>query len=137
MKKDVIISIRHPFAEKIYQNDKTVVLRRRRLSLDLGTRVWIYEPLPVGKVTGLFIYRGLYCEKPMILWHILLKYKERVGIDIKDFLKYCDGADKMYAWIIDQPCRCRPFDLRNIGISRAPQSYMFYDAEILENISKS
>ena len=38
MEQDVIISIRHPFAEKIYSGDKLYEFRKRRPNIAVGTR---------------------------------------------------------------------------------------------------
>lgn len=137
MKKDVIISIRHQFAQKIYSGDKTVEIRKRRPNIELHTRCWIYEPKPIGKITGFFLYGSYYLSKPGRLWYLLDKHNEKPGISIKDYMDYCHGAELMYAWVVDKPCRCTPFDLHDVGINRAPQSYMLCDASNFETLNKS
>lgn len=47
---DAIISIKPRHVENILSGDKTVELRTRSINLPIGSRLWIYTTLPVGKV---------------------------------------------------------------------------------------
>lgn len=129
MKQDVIISIRHPFAEKIYSGEKLYEFRKRRPNIAVGTRCWIYEPLPIGKVTGLFIYKGCYRDEKAKVWE---HCQENAGINREAFMQYYDSDFYAHAWQVGTVRRCPAFDLKDAGIDRAPQSYITWSSEFLD-----
>lgn len=131
MKQDVIISIRHPFADKIYSGEKLFEFRKRRPNIAVGTRCWIYEPLPIGKVTGFFIYRGCYRDEKAKVWE---HCQENAGINREAFMQYYDRDFYAYAWQVGTARRCPAFDLKDAGIDRAPQSYITWSSEFLDNL---
>lgn len=130
MKQDVIISIRHPFAEKIYLSEKLYEFRKRIPNIAVGTRCWIYEPLPIGKVTGFFIYRGCYRDEKAKVWE---HCKEVAGISREAFMQYYNRDFFAYAWQVGNAYRCSPFDLKDVGINQSPQSYIKWSSEYLDN----
>lgn len=129
MKQDVIISIRHPFAVKIYSGAKLYEFRKRRPNIAVGTRCWIYEPLPIGKVTGFFIYGGCYRDEKAKVWE---HCQEAAGISREAFMQYYDRDFYAYAWQVGTARRCPAFDLKDAGIDRAPQSYITWSSEFLD-----
>ena len=131
MKQDVIISIRHTFAEKIYSGEKMYEFRKRRPNIAVGTRCWIYETLPIGKVTGFFIYKGCYRDEKTKVWE---QCKEKAGITHETFNQYYDHDFYAHAWQVGTALRCPAFDLKNAGIDRAPQSYITWNSEFLDNL---
>jgi len=121
MAQDIIISIRHAFAEKIYSGEKRFELRKRRPNVQPGTRCWIYEPKPVGKVTGFFTYMGCFRDtKEKVYEHC----KDYIGIDRETFMQYYNRESIAHAWQVATHHRCKPFTLKDAGIERAPQSYI-------------
>lgn len=131
MKQDAIISIRHPFAEKIYSGEKLYEFRKRQPNIAVGTRCWIYEPLPIGKVTGFFIYRGCYRDEKAKVWE---HCQEAAGISREAFLQYYDRDFYAHAWQVGTARRCPVFDLKDASIARAPQSYITWSSEFLDNL---
>lgn len=119
--EDVIISIRHQYAEKIYSGEKLYEFRKRRPNIVFGTRCWIYEPLPIGKVTGFFIYTGCYRDEKTKVWDFC---KKAAGIDRKKFMQYYSRDLYANAWQAGSARRCPAFDLKAVGIDHAPQSYI-------------
>lgn len=118
--QDVVISIRHEFAESIYSGLKIYELRKQEPHIEVGTCCWIYEPLPVGKVTGYFIYNGFLKMSKTLLWH---RYGHRFGIDIDRYNAYYEGYQQSIAWRVSMPKSIEPRPLSDFGIKRAPQSY--------------
>lgn len=133
-KQDVIISIRHQFAEKIYSGEKLYEFRKRRPNIAVGTCCWIYEPLPIGKVTGFFVYGGCYRDEKTKVWeHCQLAS----GISREAFMQYYEREFYAHAWMVESACHCHAFNLKDAGIDRAPQSYITWSSEFLDNISFS
>ena len=120
MKQDVVISIRHEFAESIYSGLKIYELRKQEPHIEVGTRCWIYEPLPVGKVTGYFIYDGCLKLHKTVMWN---RHGHRFGIDIDRYNAYYEGQNEAIAWMVSMPKHIEPRPLSDFGIKRAPQSY--------------
>lgn len=121
--QDIIISIRHAFAEKIYSGEKTYELRKRRPNIHVGTRCWIYEPLPIGRVTGYFTYRGCYRDTKEAVFNAI---GDQLGISHETYMQYYDREYFAHAWKIADPKKVESFMLQDVGISRAPQSYMIW-----------
>lgn len=128
---DVIISIRHQYAEKIYSGEKLYEFRKRWPNIFINTRCWIYEPLPIGKVTGFFIYGGCIREEKGKVW---VHCKKDAGITWEGFMQYYSRDFYANAWIVLKAYRCPAFDLKNIGINRAPQSYVKWGSKFLEDM---
>lgn len=131
MKQDVIISIRHPFAKRIYSGEKLYEFRKRRPNIAVGTRCWIYEPLPIGKVTGFFIYKGCYRDEKAKVWEHCL---ENAGINREAFMLYYARDFYAHAWIIGTARHCHTFGLKDVGIYNAPQSYIKVSSDFFDNI---
>ena len=122
MAQDIIISIKHAFAEKIYSGEKRYELRKRIPKMQLGTRCWIYELKPIGKVTGFFTYMGCYSATKEVVFDYC---KDYIGIDRDAFMQYYNNESVAHAWQVVAPHRCKQFTLQDAGIMRAPQSYIF------------
>lgn len=131
MKQNVIISIRHAFAERIYSGEKMYEFRKRRPNILIGTRCWIYEPLPIGKITGYFIYNGCYRNVVDKVWE---HCKDAAGICQDSFLQYYENDFYAHAWLVGQARRCPTITLKDAGINRAPQSYIICSSEYLDNL---
>ena len=130
MRKDVIISIKRKYSDKIYSGEKLFELRKRCPSISKGTICWIYEPSPVCLITGYFIYGGCIKQnKVQFYWFSKLC----LGVSFKEFFDYYKGEYFAHAWAIESPARLRiPVSLKEINVKRAPQSYMFIDSELLD-----
>ena len=117
---DIVITIRSEFDDKKYSGEKHYELRKRLPHIELATRCWIYEPLPVGKITGYFCFGGCIHKDKFQLWRDL---NSVLGIDFERYLAYYDGQSQAYAWTVMHPFRIEPRALSEFGISHAPQSY--------------
>lgn len=117
---EILISIHTEFAKKIYTGEKRFELRKRAPNMTPGTRCWIYEPKPVGKVTGYFYYDGYLDGDKDMLWQQL---HEHLGISKEQYYAYYKNQQHVYAWQISNQHRAKPRPLSDFGTRHAPQSY--------------
>ena len=119
--QDIIISIKHEFAQKIYHGTKTFELRKHEPKIKPGTRCWIYEPMPVGKITGYFYYRGCLKTSVDSFW---ASYRHESGIDFFRYTNYYLGHQFVHAWMVGASHMIPPTELSAWGVTMAPQFYM-------------
>lgn len=126
--KCIVISIKHKFAEKIYSGEKTMELRKFPPRVPYGTRCFIYEPLPVGRITGYFDFGGVIQAVPDYLW---ATYRHLMGIEANEYFEYFKGRSWATAWIVTNVCKYyAPCFLDEYDLERAPQSYCFIERMI-------
>lgn len=118
---EIIISIKHEYAQAIYEGRKTVEFRRRLPRFLLNTKCWIYEPKPIGLITGYFIYGGVFYGSLGRVWSWCA---DGAGISYSVYHEYFHGVSSAYALIIKQPHRFGPVPLAYFGVAHAPQSYL-------------
>lgn len=126
--KDVLISIRHEFAKEIYYGRKSLELRKRIPSFQVGTKCFIYESLPIGCITGSFIYGGTLAYPKDEMWKL---FSSTLGIEKERFYQYYKNSDTAFGWIMLGVNRFDYGSLRQNGIDYAPQSYCFLKYSIL------
>lgn len=120
---DVLISIKHKYAAQIYDGIKRYELRHNQPSFVPGKIMWIYETLPVGKITGLVEFRACIMAAPWLIWE---RYKDCLGVTQAEFFRYYAGRDVAYAWELDYKWELdKPITLADIGLTRPPQSYQY------------
>ncbi len=85
---DAIISIKPRHVEKILSGEKTVELRTRSISLPLGSRLWIYATLPVGKIELSAEVGFIETLSPKSVWSV---YGDDICILKKEFNNYTSG----------------------------------------------
>lgn len=118
---DVLISIRHEFAEKIYAGEKRYELRKVLPTIPIRTAMWIYEPKPVGMITGFVDYEGCMVLSPFRLW---LKHSAELGVTQEQFKAYYKDWYNAYAWILGTSYKLhQPISLAELGLNCPPQSY--------------
>ena len=118
---DILISIRNEFAQKIYDGTKTIELRKHLPNFDCFTYCWIYEPMPVGLITGYFVVAGTIACRPQHLWN---EFYQKLGIDKERFMDYYQHSGFAYGILIDYANKLpKPYTLSDIGLSRPPQMY--------------
>lgn len=87
---DAIISIKPRHVENILSGKKTVELRVRNISLPVGSRLWIYTTLPVGKVELSTEIDFIDLLSPKDIWK---KHGKNICIPKKEFDEYTRGRD--------------------------------------------
>jgi predicted transcriptional regulator len=86
---DILISLAPSYTRAILEGKKTVELRRRRIHVVNGTRVWLYSKVPAARIEGTALVRCVVEGDPKGLWS---KYSESVGISKADFDRYFLGC---------------------------------------------
>lgn len=88
---DALISIRPTYAEAILAGEKTVELRRRIPTIDLGTRLWIYATQPVRAVVGSAVVDEVIEGSPAQIWE---RYMDKIAVDRCEYDEYFSGKDR-------------------------------------------
>lgn len=81
----ILISLASRHASKIYNGDKTVEFRRRKLNVSIGTKIWIYEKLPFGAITGCVLVKSVISKTPEEIWGL---YSSVSGLTRSEFFEY-------------------------------------------------
>lgn len=120
---DVLISIKHQYAAQIYDGTKRYELRHNAPSFVPGTIMWIYEPLPVARITGMVGFQACIMAAPYLIWE---RFKSVLGVTQAEFFRYYAGRDTAYAWELSSKVKLdEPITLADIGLARPPQSYQY------------
>ena len=117
-----MISIHSDHASNIVSGLKTVELRRRFMSLPLGSRLWIYSTLPVGALVATATVTAIDYDTPHTLWS---RYQSEAAVSETLFFRYFGGCDLGCAIQLDDVESITPVPLANIrrirGIDHIPQ----------------
>lgn len=120
---DVLISIRHKYAERIYETTKVFELRHLVPTIPQGSIMWIYEPMPIGMITGFCRYDGCIKNEPEVIWR---QFGVLLGVTKDEFFEYYQGRHFAFAWCVALPYKLhQPLTLAQVGLTRPPQSYQF------------
>ena len=95
--RDILISLAPGYTRAILEGRKTVELRRRRINVNNGTRIWLYSKVPTGRVEGTARVQRMREADPK---GISSKYSELVGISRAEFDEYFTGCSKGCAIIL-------------------------------------
>lgn len=96
---DALISIRPTHAEAILAGEKTVELRRRIPTIDLGTRLWIYATQPVRAVVGSAVVDEVIEGSPAQIWE---RYMDKIAVDRCEYDEYFSGKDRAVGIVLSQ-----------------------------------
>lgn len=94
---DILISLAPIYARAILNGNKTVELRRRRIHVREGTRIWIYSKLPVGSIEATAIVERICLADPESIWS---EFHQTVGITKAAFNEYFDGCSRGCAVVL-------------------------------------
>lgn len=123
--KAILITIKSDYASQIYAGMKTIELRKRTPKVPIGTPCLIYEPLPIGRVTGYFTYAGSFNFDTLCINQSFLR---NARISYYKICAYYESQLIGVAWVIKRPT---PFpdamSLADFNVGRAPQSYRIID----------
>jgi predicted transcriptional regulator len=86
---DILISLSPIHTGAILSGKKTVELRRRRLNIRTGTRVWIYSKVPVGSVEATAVVDRVCHADLDSLWR---EFHQAIAISRNAFDKYFAGC---------------------------------------------
>ena len=131
-RRDVVLSIKPTYSEKIFEGVKTVELRRRfPLSIMQGSIAYIYSTSPVRALVGAAEIIDVERLPIGALW---LRHGKSASIRKPDFDSYFDGIAEGYALKI---AKARPFsrplnlgELRERFGFKAPQSFLYITPDL-------
>lgn len=96
--KDVLISIKPKFVEKIMTGEKSFEFRKRGFSSSVR-HIIIYSSSPQKRIIGYFTYSGIVKGNPKEVWEIC---KDKSGIDEKYYTEYYRDKEEAYAIKINE-----------------------------------
>lgn len=130
--RDVVLSIKPQYSDKILQGRKTVELRRRfPVSAPSGTVAYIYATTPVRAMVGAAEIKEVLKLPVDQIW---AEFEDSALIDRTDFDNYFKGVDFGYALMFeDVKSFSRPIpldELRERFGFEAPQSYLYASRDL-------
>lgn len=136
---NIILSIKPKWAKLIYEGKKTIEWRKTYpWRANNGDIVYIYETVPIKKITGSFILNKHYrylLDAYEEAW--IDQYKKR-GIDIigsgrvpiDELQKYQNNGRSLHGWCCVGALRFdTPKTLEDFGLKRPPQSWCYTNHE--------
>lgn len=123
--KAILITVQSEYASMIYAGYKTIELRKQNPNVPIGTPCLIYEPRPIGRVTGYFTFAGSFNFDTLNTEHSLLK---KADISYSKMRAYFAHQLIGVAWNIERPT---PFpdamSLVDFNVFYTPRSYQLID----------
>lgn len=125
--RDVVLSIKPRYAEKILDGTKTVELRRRFSgTVPSGARAWIYSTTPTKAMTGSATITDVQRLRLPEIWK---KHKGAAALNKEEFEAYFEGVEYGYAILLSSPRMFeKPISLLNLRLLcdfEPPQSYQY------------
>jgi predicted transcriptional regulator len=126
---EILISLKPKHADQIFDGVKTVELRKRRLKIDAGTRVWIYATAPIAAIRGYANLVRIEVGSPLQIWKVL---GSKTGISKSEFESYFETSELAYGLVLDDVMKMK-HALPLTGVRKAlndfhpPQFYCHLD----------
>ncbi|WP_281300517.1 MULTISPECIES: helix-turn-helix domain-containing protein [unclassified Iodidimonas] len=125
--RDVVLSIKPVYSEKILTGEKTVELRRRfPVAAPHGALAYIYSSSPVKAMVGTASIRDVLKLPVEQIWN---KFESKAFIERPLFDKYFEGLDYGYALVFDDvKSFTRPLPLHELREKfgfEPPQSFLY------------
>jgi predicted transcriptional regulator/DNA-binding XRE family transcriptional regulator len=126
-KRDVVLSVRPQYSDKIFQGIKTVELRRRfPVAAPRGITAYIYSTSPVRAMVGTTEIRNVIKAPVVEIWK---KFGKKAQIERADFDEYFSGLKEGFALqIANARTFSRPIDLTELRERfgfEPPQSFLY------------
>lgn len=126
-----LLSIRPRFADAILGGEKTVELRRGRLSPDVS-HVAVYATAPIKRIVGWFEVYSVERDRPCRLW---LRHRAGAGVSAAEFRTYFRGAVEGTAIGVGRVVALKePMALADLGSVTAPQSFCYLDETTIDGL---
>jgi predicted transcriptional regulator len=93
---EILISLKPEYADQIFKGAKTVELRRRRLKIRPGTRVWIYATTPTAAIRGYASLVRIEAGPPHQIWKSL---GGRTSVSKGQFDSYFESCQTAYGLV--------------------------------------
>lgn len=131
-KRDIVLSVRPLYSDKIFEGRKTVELRRRfPLSAPRGTVAYIYSTSPIRAMVGSTEIESVNNLPVMEIWK---KFGKRAQISKSDFYTYFEGLTDGFALTISNARSfSRPIDLAELRDRfgfEPPQSFLYASPDL-------
>ncbi len=98
-KSDILISVEERHAKNLLSGTKKMELRRRKINVKCGDRVWIYSKVPKGTVEAIGHVSSVFSASPVAIWE---KFSESVGLSEIEFFEYYADLDMGHAIIFSK-----------------------------------
>ena len=128
-RNDAIISIKPKYASAILDGAKTVELRRRIPSIEVGTRLWIYSTRPIAAIVGSAILEQVVRKSPNELW---IHCGDRTGVDRWVYDEYFAGAPTALGLYLSGVRRANPIGLEHLRVLLKG----FHPPQVLSRLTK-
>lgn len=92
MSKNILISIKPQYADKILSCEKMIELRKSSLGLKAGDMVWVYTTSPKTEIS--FCFDVYAIKNTLCKYSLWVNFEECLGISKEEYLEYfknCEG----------------------------------------------
>ena len=97
MCSDILISLHPRHCDNLVSGWKTVELRRRKIAVQPGTRVWIYSTHPRARIEACAIVEGVFSGSHNELWNA---FGDKVAVSRCEFDHYFAGTADAHAIVL-------------------------------------
>lgn len=139
IQRDIVLSIRPQYCDKILAGEKIVELRRRfPLSCTTGIIAHIYATSPVKSIVGNV---KIVAVNKMPVIDIWMEHSSSAEISKEDFERYFDGVEEGFALILQSAQRFTKYfcldELRQHFDFYPPQSYAYVKPSLQKILSNA
>lgn len=121
----ILLSIKPEYVQKILDGTKKYEYRKRFPKKDI-TKIVIYATNPVQKVVGEVDVIGMLTMTKTEMWDLT---KPDSGISREKYRQYFENCQNVHAYKLGKVTVYRaPKDLKDFGITHAPQSFVYLDS---------
>lgn len=129
----ILISINPIYVERILNGTKRYEYRRILAQREVKSLI-IYSTWPIKEIVGEVEVLETVEMAPSSLWE---KTKKNAGISRNKYREYFRGQNKAYAYVLGQVTKYEVGKrLIDIGIEKAPQSFLYLKQEQYEALRK-
>ena len=122
--KYLLLSINPQYVEQIISGKKYYEFRKFRCRGDVN-KMLIYETAPFKRIIGETDIVEIIHDNVLKVWQ---KTKDGAGVSYDRYMQYYTGKSEAVAYKLDNlVLYYEPLTLADIGVSSAPQSYMYVD----------
>ena len=105
MCSDILISLHPRHCDNLVSGRKTVELRRRKMAVRPGTRVWIYSTRPRACIEAYAIVEAVFSGPHEELWEA---YGDKVAVSRGEFDHYLAGTVDAHAIVLGKVTPLNP-----------------------------
>lgn len=134
MNKALFISVKPEFAEKIFNGQKAIELRKSAPGVENGDMVIIYSSSPVMAIIGTATIKEIISTTPSKMWR---EHSAKLGIDKKRYSEYYEGKEVAVGIVLKgkeklpNPISLREFK-KKFSRFQPPQTFRYIDKEYFE-----